>query len=133
MNNFLYGDTTDKIIGCFFKVLSSNRKYRGYSEASFSAALAIELQDKGFRVREQVALRQMYKKRQVGIEYADMIVNDLIVIEIKKVGHIKENHINQALSYLQDSGLAVGLILNFGSYKPQIKRIYEKSNAPEEY
>ncbi|MCD4672864.1 MAG: GxxExxY protein [Anaerolineaceae bacterium] len=131
--DYLYGDTTDRIIGCFYHVANSLGEVRGYTEKGFSKALVQDLRERGFQVDAQVNLPEEYKGRRIGNQYADLIVDNKVLLEVKRAACISQTHINQLKTYLWVSGIPVGLILNFGSEKPTIKRREEKRHYPVWY
>lgn len=97
----------------------------GFLEKVYENAMAVELRSKGYSVRQQVALDVRYKGVQVGNYIADIIVNDLVIIEIKATKNIDVSHELQTVCYLTATGIENGIILNFGHPdKVQIKRKY---------
>ena len=118
-NNYLHSDITGKIIKAFFEVY--NKLGYGFLEKVYENALYIELVKSGFKVQKQKAISVYYDEQEVGIYYADLIVNDLIIIELKAASAIADEHYVQLLNYLKATNMEVGLLLNFGK-KPEIKR-----------
>ena len=131
--DYLYGDTTDEIIGCFYQVISSLGKVQGYTEKGFTKALAQALREQGFQVETQVSLPEEYKGKKIGNQFADLVVDKKVLIEVKRAVSISKRHINQLKTYLWVSGIPVGLILNFGSEKPTINRKEESRHYPAWY
>ena len=84
-------------------------------------AIMIELKDLGLERNRQQAVEVLYKKQNVGDYYPDIIVENKIIVELKAVKNIIDEHEIQLVNYLKATGIEVGLILNFGS-KPQIAR-----------
>ncbi|MBM4294403.1 MAG: GxxExxY protein [Deltaproteobacteria bacterium] len=112
---------TDRVIGCIFKV--SNTLGCGFLEKVYENALAIELQKKGLKVKQQHGIQVKYDNVIIGEFAADLLVEDSIIIELKAVKNLDEIHQAQCMNYLKATGLAVCLLVNFGKPKAEIKRI----------
>lgn len=112
-------ELTQKIIGAFYTVYNSLGY--GFLEKVYENALAIELIKSGFKVQKQKTISVYYDEQEVGVYYADLIVNDLVIIELKAASAIADEHYVQLLNYLKATNMEVGLLLNFGK-KPEIKR-----------
>ncbi|MEA3544142.1 MAG: GxxExxY protein [Thermodesulfobacteriota bacterium] len=112
---------SEKIIGCAFDV--SNYLGAGFLEKVYQNALAIELLSKGLKVEKEKAITIYYKETSVGDYFADLLVNQQIIIETKAVKAINEIHQAQLLNYLKATNLTLGLLINFGTPKVQIKRM----------
>ena len=115
----LHEDKTEKIIQAFYKVY--NELGYGFRENVYGNALAIELQELGFQVSQQHEIRVYYHGREIGEYYADLVVDNLIILEIKAARNLVEDHEAQSLNYLKATVFEVGLLLNFG-VKPEFKR-----------
>ncbi len=117
----LYEDKTELIIKAFYKVYNSLGY--GFLEKVYHNALLIELEQIGLEVKSQYPINVYYEGNQVGEYYADIIVDDCIIIENKVAETLKEEHEFQLINYLKATELEVGLLLNFGK-KPSFKRKY---------
>jgi GxxExxY protein len=93
----------------------------GFLENVYQNSLLIELKNKGLNVVSQKRIKVYYKGEQVGDYYADIIVENKVVIELKAVEYIVEQFENQILNYLRGTDCEVGLLLNFGK-KPEFRR-----------
>lgn len=95
----------------------------GHLEKVYENALAHRLRKSGFNVRQQHPLT-VYDEdgTTLGEYFADLFVNDLVIVELKAVRAIADEHIAQILGYLKSSRLEHGLLINFGSRKFQIKK-----------
>jgi GxxExxY protein len=123
--NLLHKDLTDSIIKTFYDVY--NELGYGFLEKVYQNSLFLELRSRGFEVEAQKQIKVYYKSKEVGEYYADLIVNDLIILELKAVEYIVEEFEWQLLNYLRGTNKEVGLLLNFGK-KPEFKRkIFENS------
>lgn len=104
---------TERVIGCAFEV--HNELGSGFLEKVYENALRIELRLAGFEVKQQVPLPVTYKGQVVGEFYADLIVDDRLIIELKAVQTLAKEHEVQLVNYLAATGIDDGLLLNFGS------------------
>jgi GxxExxY protein len=112
---------TEIIIGCAMKV--SNKLGAGFLEKVYENALALELRKAGLVAEQQKQILVAYDGVIVGDYSADILVNGLVILELKAVKFIDEIHMAQLLNYLKATGLRVGLILNFGTPRLGIKRM----------
>jgi len=124
-NNFegKYSDLTGKIIGAFFQV--HKELGYGFSEKVYENALAIILREQGLDVKQQVPLKVYFHKQVVGEYVADMIVNDVVLLELKAAQKLNEDHAAQLLNYLKATEIEVGLLLNFGPQAEFRRKIYD--------
>jgi GxxExxY protein len=114
-------DITGKIIACAYKV--HNTLGAGFLEKVYERAFKIELERSGFKVNCQVPLVVCYNDQPVGNYYADLLVNDEIVIELKALECMTHAHEIQLVHYLNAIKKDFGLLINFGS-SVQVKRKY---------
>ena len=116
----LHKNISDNIIKAFYNVYN-NLGY-GFLENVYENALTIELNKVGLKTRKQTFIPVLYDGKTVGEYFADIIVNDLVIIEIKATEVLREEHRYQLLNYLKATDKEIGLLLNFGK-KPEFKRI----------
>jgi GxxExxY protein len=116
----LYQDLTDKIIQAFYTVY--NTLGYGFLERVYENAMIFELQASGFEIAKQHKIKVFYKNLVVGEYYADLIVNDTVIIELKATELICKEHEIQLINYLKSTNIELGLLLNFGK-KPEFRRI----------
>jgi len=95
----------------------------GFLEKVYEKALMIELNRRGLSVGNQVPLKVIYKEEIVGEYFADLLVESRVIVEIKAVRHLLEEHQAQLLNYLKATGIQVGLLVNFTRNKAEIKRM----------
>ena len=122
-----YKELTEKIIGCAYKVY--NTLGYGFLESVYEKALLIELRRGGVKSENQKPITVYYDNEIAGEFKADIIVEDLVIIEIKSVRRIIKEFEVQLVNYLTATGKPVGLLLNFGENKVNVKRkvrIFEK-------
>ena len=110
---------TDRVINCFFMVY--NTLGYGFLEKVYERALLIELKKIGLKVESQKPIKVHYDKQVIGDYYADLMVNDIVILELKAAETLCEQHELQLINYLKATDIEVGLLLNFGK-KPEVKR-----------
>lgn len=119
MNELLFQELTNQIIKCFYTVYN-NLGY-GFLEKVYENSLLIELKRNGLSAEKQRKISVFYEEYLVGEYYADIIVNDTVIIELKAAEAVIEEHELQLLNYLKATDKEIGLLLNFGK-KPEIRR-----------
>ncbi len=115
----LHKNITDIILKSYYKVFN-NLGY-GFLEKVYENALFYELKKQGLVCEKQKPIKVYYDEIQVGEYYADIIVNECIIIELKAAESLAEEHEFQLINYLKATDIEVGLVLNFGK-NPQFKR-----------
>jgi len=115
-----YKDVTETIIGCAYRVY--NKMGFGFLESVYQKCLLIELRKAGLDMESQKPITVYYDDEIVGEFVADIIVNDTIILELKSVRRLIKAHEVQLVNYLVSTGKPVGLILNFGERKVEVKR-----------
>ena len=115
-----HGELTEKIIGCAYNVY--NKMGFGFLESVYEKCLLIELRKACLDAESQKPITIYYDNEIVGEFVADIIVNDTVILELKSVRQIINIHEVQLVNYLVATGKPVGLILNFGESKVEIKR-----------
>jgi GxxExxY protein len=114
---------TEKIIGCAFKV--HNTLGAGFLEKVYENALRIELLKLGLKVKQQEPIKVYYEDEVVGDFYADLWIEDRVIIELKAVRALSKGHEVQLVNYLTATGVDTGLLLNFGP-SVQVKRKFRE-------
>lgn len=115
-----YKELTEKIIGCSYRVY--NRMGFGFLESVYEKCMLIELRKAGLNAESQKPITVHYENEIVGEFVADIIVNDTIILELKSVRQIINIHEVQLVNYLVATGKPIGLVINFGERKVEIKR-----------
>ncbi|MBF8294864.1 MAG: hypothetical protein HW389_1409 [Bacteroidetes bacterium] len=115
----IHEETTSKIIGAFYTVY--NTLGHGFLEKVYENALIIELRKQGMIAEQQRRIDVFYDGQRVGEYYADILVDECVVLELKAAETIAPEHEAQLINYLKGTTLEVGLLLNFGP-KPQFAR-----------
>ena len=120
-DRFPHAALTKRIIGAAFEV---HRVLGfGFLEKVYEAALTRELRGRGHRVINQAEMDVSYKGEPVGMYYADLLVDEAVVCEVKALDKLAPAHEAQLLNYLKATGIKVGLLLNFGPQGVQVKRM----------
>jgi len=121
----LHEELTDVIIKTFYEVY--NELGYGFLERVYLNSLYLELKSKGLNIEAQRKIQVYYKGTEVGDYYADLIVENLVILELKAADSISPAFENQILNYLRGTNCEVGLLLNFGK-KPEFRRkVFENS------
>ncbi len=114
-------EITYKINGAVFEV---NRILGpGFLEKVYENALLKELKSKGLKAENQVPIKVYCKEECVGEYFADLLVEDKVIVELKTAKRIEKIHEAQLLNYLKATGLQIGLLVNFRHPKAEIKRL----------
>lgn len=121
MNTDEHGCLTEKVLGAVFEV--SNTLGAGFLEKVYERALLLELRSRGLKATGQTSLSISYKGQLVGEYFADILVEDELVIELKCVDRLANQHIAQCINYLRASGKKLCLLINFQRPKVEWKRI----------
>ena len=116
---FRHSELTKRIIGCFFDVY--NELGFGFIESVYENSLSIALRENGFQIHQQIAIPVWFRGKQVGDFDADIMVDRLVLLELKTARAIESAHLAQLMNYLKATEIEVGLLLNFGP-KPEFKR-----------
>jgi len=112
ISNPVTDEITDRIIGCCFKVhrvLGS-----GFLEKVYENALMIEFEKCGLKARQQVPMAVNYEGRTVGEYFADIVVEDRVICELKAAEALSKEHEVQLVHYFAATGIEIGLLINFG-------------------
>jgi GxxExxY protein len=114
-------EITEKVIGCIYAV--ANELGCGFLENVYQNALLVELTRAGVRARAQEPIKIFYRDVLVGEYFADLLVEDAVIIELKAVKNLDDVHTAQCLNYLKASGIKVCLLVNFAKPRVEIKRL----------
>ncbi|MCY4365116.1 MAG: GxxExxY protein [Chloroflexi bacterium] len=125
--NNLYDDLTQSIIGCAFEVI--NELGSGFLESVYENAMVLALSEAGLPVQSQVPIPVTFRGKRVGDFYADLLVDGKVIVELKAVRAIIPEHQAQTINYLNATGIEVGLLINFGNPRLELKR-FTRSRRP---
>jgi GxxExxY protein len=123
-------ELTEQIIKAFFKVY--NTLGYGFLEQVYQRAMDVELRKRGFKVLPQAPVEVFYEGEQVGHYFADLLVNDLVILELKAVGSLAAEHGTQLINYLKATRLEVGLVMNFGPRPEFQRRVFDHKKGVDE-
>ena len=118
----LHEQLTGKILEAGFEV--SNELGAEFLESVYENALLVALSDKRLHAKAQVPLVVKFRGRDVGQFVADVIVNDVVLLELKAVKELTPEHQAQAINYLHATGIDVGLLINFAKPRVEYKRLF---------
>ncbi len=122
----LYAELTEKIIGCAFDV--QHDLGSGFLESVYEKAMVVALSDARVPVRSQVPIKVNFRDQVVGEFYADLLVDENVIVELKAVSELVPQHQAQLINYLNATGIPVGLLINFGNPKLQYRRLTARKN-----
>jgi GxxExxY protein len=126
MGNLLHKELTSSILKIYYNVY--NELGYGFLEKVYQNALYYELKENGFKVEAQKRIKVYYKEILVGEYVADIIVNDLVILELKAQVYIVDANEFQLLNYLKATEYEVGLLLNFGKEPEFVRKVFENKN-----
>jgi GxxExxY protein len=125
MADLLHKEISKPILQIFYDVY--NQLGYGFLEKVYQNAMYFELIAQGYKVEAQKQIKVYYKNKLVGEFYADLLVEDAIILELKACEYLVSSHIAQLLNYLKSTQIEVGLVLNFGE-TPDFKRLVYTNN-----
>jgi GxxExxY protein len=112
---------TEKIIGCSYTV--GNVLGCGFLEKVYENALAYELRKAGYKVLQQHEIKVYYEGVEVGKYFTDLFVEDCVIVEVKAISSLSDSQKAQCINYLKATKLKIGLLINFGKPRIEIKRV----------
>ena len=114
-------DIAKKVVGAAMEVL--NELGNGFLEKVYENALAIELRQRGLTVERQAELPVRYKGQNIGVYIPDLVVDDLVIIELKCVETFRKEHLAQCMNYLAITGFKLCMLLNFQRTRLEWRRV----------
>lgn len=126
MEEYLHKELTSKIIQAFYKVY--NTLGYGFLEKVYENAMRVELNKMGISVEQQKNIKVYYESEMVGDYFADLLIEELVIVELKAAENICEEHEAQLLNYLKATDIEVGLLLNFGKIPEVRRKIFMNKN-----
>jgi len=117
-------ELTYKIIGAAMKV--HNTLGCGFQELIYQRCLAIEMEKQGLGFARELDMPIYYEEIEVGSRRVDFLVEEKVLVEIKAIVQLEDVHLAQSLNYLRVYNLEKGLLLNFGSTRLEVKRLFRK-------
>ena len=127
-----YQELTEKVIGCAYRVY--NQMGFDFLESVYSKCMMIELKKAGLHAEAEKRIQVFYDEELVGDFIADIVVDGILIVELKSVRKIAKAHEVQLVNYLAATKKPVGLVLNFGERSVGIKRkLRQLSRPPAEF
>ncbi len=123
-----FKELTHKVIGCAMEV--HRVLGPGFQEYIYHRALAIEMKKTGIKFDEEYELPIFYNGDKIGLRRVDFWIENTISLEIKAKSELGNDHLAQAINYIEASGVAAGLLINFGAPSLQFKRLHNKVLFP---
>ncbi len=124
--DLLHQELTNRIIRCFYDTY--NELGYGFLEKVYERSMFLELTSKGLHVEAQMPIKVFYHRQLVGDYFADLCVENKVIIEIKAADALDESHEAQLLNYLKATHIEVGLLMNFGPEPEFIRKVFENRN-----
>jgi GxxExxY protein len=118
--NLLHRELTGQIIEAACEV--HNTLGCGLLEKLYENGLVWELGLRGLKVSAQREFQVVYKRKELGLYYADLAVEDKVIVEVKAADELNDIHRAQLMNYLRITGLRVGLLMNFARPRLQYER-----------
>lgn len=119
--DLIYPELSYQIIGILFEIF--RQLDSGFQEKYYQRAVALELKKCGLKFKEQVFLPLDYKGEKIGSYFLDFLIEDKIVLEIKKDKNFSRKNIEQVVAYLKAYNLKLGIVANFTREGLKFKRI----------
>jgi len=113
-------DTTEQIIGCAYTV--HNKMGFGFLESVYEKCMLIELEKAGLKAQAQAPITVFYEGQTVGEFFADLFIEECVIVELKSVRRVVRAHEVQLVNYLAATNTDIGLLLNFAERKVEVKR-----------
>ncbi|OGI16372.1 MAG: hypothetical protein A3J63_02125 [Candidatus Moranbacteria bacterium RIFCSPHIGHO2_02_FULL_40_12b] len=117
----VYKELSYEIMGAIFEVFKELGY--GFKERYYEDAIAKEFSNRGIKFKRQISCKLMYKGEAIGSYRFDFLVEDKIIIELKKGDYFSRNNITQALQYLKTANLRLAILVNITSNGVKFKRI----------
>lgn len=126
-----YEEITHEIIGCAYKVF--NKLGFGFLESIYQKAMIIELLKINIKVESERPLKVYYDNQVIGDFKIDLLVEDMVVVELKSVQALAKEHEVQLVNYLNGLRKDIGLLINFGPSGVEVKRKYRKKGMDSNF
>lgn len=124
---YKYSDITEKIIKCSYDVYNSLGS--GFLEKVYENALTLKIKKIGLKAEQQYPIKVNFENEVVGEFFADILVEDKIIVELKALQELSDVHEAQLINYLKATKIEVGLLINFGPNIKIRRRIYTKNSG----
>jgi len=118
---YIHSDVTAEILSVAFEIHKTIGS--GFVESVYLKAMLVECGLRSIETDSEIELPVYYKSIRVGSRRADLLIKKKVIVELKAVTELNDNHLAQAINYLEAFNLEVGLLINFGSKSLQYKRV----------
>jgi GxxExxY protein len=118
--NLKHSDVTEKLITTYYALY--NELGFGFLESVYQKAFCLMLRERGLSFQEQIPIRVVFHRAEMGEFLADILVESAVLVELKAVRALEQAHERQLLNYLRATDVEVGLLFNFGP-RPQFRRL----------
>lgn len=119
----LHEETTELIIKAYYDVF--NKLGYGFLEKVYENALLIELREYNLEIVSQKSISVLYNRKKVGSYFADLMIENKVIVEVKACEKLREEHEAQLINYLKATNVEVGLLLNFDKYAEFKRKVFE--------
>jgi GxxExxY protein len=123
--NYKHSEITGLIINAYYQVY--NQLGYGFLEKVYEKAMMIELPRQGLRCERQKNIKVFYEGMEVGDYYADIVVENCVILELKAVEAIAPEHEVQLVNYLKSTEIEIGLLLNFGPKPGLMRKVFSNN------
>jgi GxxExxY protein len=124
-------ELTELILGCCYDV--ANELGTGFLEAVYKNALIVALSDRQVKIEAEKAFDVIFRKKRVGLYIADLVVDNTVIVEVKSCGALLPAHQAQLINYLTVSTCPIGLLVNFGNKRLEVKRLHHPRLREEDF
>ena len=121
-NQPLYSEITETILGCSFDIM--NELGSGFLESVYKNAFIVAMKEKELKIEAEKRFEVIFRGRKIGLYIADLIVEGVVIVELKCCEQLLSEHQAQLINYLKVSNVLVGLLINFGKRKVEYKRLH---------
>ena len=114
----------DKVIGCSYQVM--NELGTGFLESVYEKSVQVALAQVGIRAKRRVPITVTFRGAVVGEFYADLLIENKLILELKTVDRLSSEHQAQVINYLNATGIPAALLINFGHRKVEVRRLLNR-------
>lgn len=114
----------ETVIGCAYQVM--NELGTGFLESVYEKALQVALAQADIRAERQVPITVRFRQAVVGEFYADLLIEKMLILELKTVDELAPEHQAQVINYLNATGIPAALLINFGHRNVEVKRLLNR-------
>jgi len=123
-NMYLHSELSGQVLKAFYKVY--NTLGYGFLEKVYQNSMLIELRSMAIKCSSEIPIKVYYENQLVGNFCADILVEGIVIVELKAIERIAPEHEVQLVNYLKATEIEVGLLLNFGPKPQNIRRVLTK-------